>query len=644
MPGIPREVIEHHLKINPDAKLVSQKPRRQSVEQQTSIRKEVRKLLDASFIEEVHHPVWLANPVIVPKANGKLRMCIDYTSLNKACPKDPYPLPRIDQIVDSTSGCDLLSFLDAYSVFHQIQMSREDRKHIAFVIVDGLYCYVVMPCGLKNALPTFVRAMSKTFGDLIRDRVEVYIDDIMVKTKRGSTLVEDLTLVFDKLQATRTKLNLDKCVFGVSAGKLLGFLVSHRGIEANPGKIKAIDVVRPPARIKDVQKLTWSLATLSRFISRLVERALPFFKLLQKSSPFSWTEEAEQAFQELNQHLVSLPILVAPEPGEPLYLYITAAVEAVSMVLVVERTAQEVQVALEGHEPEGPRPTTGVRTIQKLVYYVSEVLHEAKARYLEMHKLLYAMLVASRKLRHYFQAHRVMVVTSFPLRAILHNSNTTGNIAKWVAELDEFQLDFQPRHAVKSHVLADFIVEWTPPPSAPRGPDPDSDPTPAEPRGLVFTEPHWMLFFDGSARQQVGGVGVVLIDPNGDQVKYMVHLEFKATNNMAEYEALIFGLSAALSLGIRQLLVKGDSQLIIKQVHGECSCNEPRLAAYLLHVRKLEKDFTALELQHVPRADNSAADELSKRASTWAPVPDGVFERWLLRPTAVCRTGRRGRD
>jgi ribonuclease HI len=155
-----------------------------------------------------------------------------------------------------------------------------------------------------------------------------------------------------------------------------------------------------------------------------------------------------------------------------------------------------------------------------------------------------------------------------------------------------------------------------------------------EPRAPVFTEPHWTLFFDGSARQQGGGGGVVLIDPSGDQVKYMVHLEFKATNNMAEYEVLIFGLSAALSLGIRQLLVKGDSQLIIKQVRGECSCNEPRLVAYLLHVRKLEKDFMALELQHVPRANNSAANELSTRASTWAPVPEGVFERRLLRPTA----------
>jgi hypothetical protein len=233
-------------------------------------------------------------------------------------------------------------------------MSREDRKHTAFVTVDGLYCYVVMPYGLKNALPTFVRAMSKTFGDLIRDKVEVYVDDIVVKTKRGSTLVEDLALVFDKLRATRTKLNPDKCVFGISAGKLLGFLVSYRGIEANPEKIKAIEAMRPPARVKDVQKLTGSLAALSRFISRFAERALPFFKLLRKSGSFSWTEEAEQAFQELKQHLVSLPVLVAPEPEEPLYLYIAAVAEAVSMVLVVERPAPESQ------EPEGSGPAVGV--------------------------------------------------------------------------------------------------------------------------------------------------------------------------------------------------------------------------------------------------------------------------------------------
>ena len=182
--------------------------------------------------------------------------------------------------------------------------------------------------------------MNKTFGDLITNIVEVYVDDIVVKTRVGSTLVEDLTLIFDRLHTTRTKLNPENCVFGILVGKLLGFLVSHQGIEANPAKVKAIEAIRPPARIKDVQKLTGSLAALSRFISRLAERALPFFKLLRRSGPFSGTEEAEQAFQELKQDITSLPVLVATEPGETLFLYLAASAEAVSMVLVAERTEQ----------------------------------------------------------------------------------------------------------------------------------------------------------------------------------------------------------------------------------------------------------------------------------------------------------------
>jgi hypothetical protein len=163
------------------------------------------------------------------------------------------------------------------------------------------------------------------------------------------------------------------------------------------------------------------------------------------------------------------------------------------------------------------------------------------------------------------------VVTSYPLRAIIRNPNTTGNITKWAAELAEFELDFIPRHAVKSQVLADFIVDWTPSASTSGDPN-DSE---LEPRALVFTRPQWTLFFDGSSRKQGAGTGVVLLAPHGDQIKYMVHLDFKAINNMTEYDALLFGLSTTLSLGVRQLLVKGDSQLIVKQVKGDCSYNNP---------------------------------------------------------------------
>jgi hypothetical protein len=135
-------------------------------------------------------------------------------------------------------------------------MSREDEENIAFIIVDNLFCYVSMPYGIKNALPTFVRVMHKTFSDLIRYLVEVYVNDIVIKVKLCASLLDNLALVFDRLRLTRTKLNPDKCVFGVTVGKLFGFLVSYRGIEANPEKIKTIEAMRPPARIMDVHKLT----------------------------------------------------------------------------------------------------------------------------------------------------------------------------------------------------------------------------------------------------------------------------------------------------------------------------------------------------------------------------------------------------
>jgi hypothetical protein len=206
-------------------------------------------------------------------------------------------------------------------------------------------------------------------------------------------------------------------------------------------------------------------------------------------------------------------------------------------------------------EVDEPDPPGRVRTIQRPVYYISEVIHDAKTRYLKVHKLLYAVLIASRKLCHYFQAHKISVVTPYPLRAVLHNPNATGNIAKWAAELAAFELDFVAHHAIKSKVLTDFVADWTPPPSHPEGPNGNA----LEPPATALTNPHWTLFFDGSSRKQGAGAGALLLTPDEEQFKYMVHLELKATNNMPKYEALIFGLSTALSLGVRQLLVKGNS-------------------------------------------------------------------------------------
>jgi len=151
MPGILREVAEHSLDILPNSKLVKQRLRRFDELKRRVIGEEVHKLLEAGFIKEVFHPEWLANPVLVKKKSGKWRMCVDYTSLNKACPKVFFPLPRIDQIVDSTAGCELLSFLDAYSGYHQIRMKESDQLTTSFITPFSIYCYVTMPFGLRNA-------------------------------------------------------------------------------------------------------------------------------------------------------------------------------------------------------------------------------------------------------------------------------------------------------------------------------------------------------------------------------------------------------------------------------------------------------------------------------------------------------------
>jgi hypothetical protein len=214
MPSIPREVGEHSLEILPHSRDVQQRLRRFDEEQRRAIRVELRKLLEAGFIKEVFHPTWLANPVLVKKKNGKWRMCVDYTSLNKACSKVPFPLPWIDQIVDLTAGCELLCFLDAYSGYHQIKM-ESDQLATSFIMPFGMYCFVTMSFGLRNAGATYQRCMQHVFGDHIGRTVEAYVDDIVVKTRKVDDLVGDLCIAFGCLRANKVKLNPEKCVFSV---------------------------------------------------------------------------------------------------------------------------------------------------------------------------------------------------------------------------------------------------------------------------------------------------------------------------------------------------------------------------------------------------------------------------------------------
>jgi len=367
MPGIPREVVKHSLEIRAGSKPVKQRLCRFDEEKRKFIGEEIHKLLTAGFIKEVHHPDWLANPILVKKKNGKMRMCVDYTSLNKACPKVPFPLPCIDQIVDSTVGCETISFLDAYSGYHQIKMKESDQLATSFITPFGMYCYVTIPFGLRNVGATYQRCMLHVFGKHIGSTVEANVDDIVVKSKKRGHLVQDLEIAFSCLRASKIKLNPEKCVFGVPRGMLLGYIVCQHDIEANPEKFSAITRIGPIRDVKGVQKVTGCLAALSHFISRLGEKALLLYRLLKKAERFSWTPEAEEALDNLKKTLTSAPILVPPQPAEPLLLYVASTTQVFSVAVVVKRKE-------EGHALPVRRP----------VYFISEVLSETKARYTQI--------------------------------------------------------------------------------------------------------------------------------------------------------------------------------------------------------------------------------------------------------------------
>jgi hypothetical protein len=220
--------------------------------------------------------------------------------------------------------------------------------------------------------------------------------------------------------------------------------VSKRGIEANPEKISTIMDMGPIKNLKGVQRVTSYLSALSRFIARLGERNLPLYKLMKKSDHLTWTPEVQEVLDSLKNMLKSPPILIAPTTEEPMLLYISATTQVVSTALVVER-----------EEPERSQK------VQRPVYFISEVLSDSKMRYSQMQKLVYAILMTKRKLRHYFNTHPITVVSKYLLGEVIQNPEAEGRIAKWALELMGQNIMYAPRNAIKSKVLADFVAEWT---------------------------------------------------------------------------------------------------------------------------------------------------------------------------------------
>ncbi|KAL0404047.1 UNVERIFIED_CONTAM: hypothetical protein Sradi_2045500 [Sesamum radiatum] len=309
-------------------------------------------------------------------------------------------------------------------------------------------------------------------------------------------------------------------------------MVSEKGIEANPEKIQAIIGLRSPRTLNEMQKLTGKITSLSRFISRSADKSLLFFKALGKAKEFSWTEEREQALNELKKYLATPPLLANPRLGEVLFLYLAVSEAAVSSVLVREQEKN-----------------------QSPVYYVSKTLQGAEKRYTQIEKLALALVITARKLRPYFQSHKVVVLTNRPLKHIMTRPDASGRLVKWAVELGEYDIEYQGRTTIKAQALADFIVEFT---------------------GEKSQEEKkvWLLHVDGSSNANNGGAGILLQGPDGVEVEVAARLSFLTTNNEAEYEALVLGLQLALEAGVKEVNVCTDSQLVAMQVEGSYETRE----------------------------------------------------------------------
>ncbi|XP_075499932.1 uncharacterized protein LOC142538504 [Primulina tabacum] len=344
-------------------------------------------------------------------------------------------------------------------------------------------------------------------------------------------------------------------------------MVTERGIEANPEKVRAIQDMVSPRGPKDVQQLIGRIAALARFVSRSAHRSLPLFRTLHKAKKFEWGPDCEKAFTELKEYLVELPVLAKPTAGEPLWVSLSATEGAVSSVLV----------KLEG-------------SIQQPVYYISHALKGAEIRYSGLEKLALALVMTARRLRPCFLSHPIVVLTNSPLGRILTHADMSGRLVKWTTELGEYDIQYEPRTAIKAQALANFLAETV----------------------HQENEDPWKVYVDGSSSKEGSGVGVVLISPAGEEVKLAVRLNFRASNN----EAVLARLRAVRNVGATQILIFSDSQLVAQQMKGMYDVKDEKLIEYAQEVDRVREKFTQITFEQILRKENEKADTLAKMAGT----------------------------
>ncbi|GJR42446.1 reverse transcriptase domain-containing protein [Tanacetum coccineum] len=509
-------------------------------------------------MKEVHYHSWLSNPVMVKKHDGIWRMCVDFKDLNKACPHDGYPLPEIDWKVESLCEYLFKCFLDAYKGYHQIKMAKVDEEKTTFVTSQGIFCYSKMSFGQKNARATYHRLVDRAFQKQIGRNLEVYVDDLVIKIRTEEEMIRDIEETFKTLRQINMKLNPKKCTFRMQEGMFLGYKVNTDGLKVCPDKADTVLSLPSSRCLKDVQKLNGKLASLNRFLSKSAEKSLPFFKTLKKctkKSDFQWTLEAEIAFKQMKKLIAELPML-------------TASKEKGGVNHVLSRGQGSNQRSL--NDRKGRR--TNVSVLCKP--------HPTRAGdQLHPHGKIGVIFAQCKQ-----AAEKILPGT--------HNCKG-------------YAIQYRPRTSIKGQILADFIVE--------RPEEESPDELMAETEELPKPS---TLFIDGSSCIDGSGAGLILTNPKGVEFTYAMRFRFEATNNEAEYEALIAGLWIAEQMGVKNLQENVDSRLVANQVNGSYVAKESVIVQYLEKVKTLASNFKEFSTKQVPRSENKKADALNKIAST----------------------------
>ncbi|XP_021802935.1 uncharacterized protein LOC110747031 [Prunus avium] len=681
MPGLDRKLVEHKLPIREGYLPVKQARRRMSMETELKVKEEIERLLKAEFNRPAIYTDWLANIVpVLKRKTGAVRICVDYRNLNEASPKDEYPMPMADMLVDGAAQNQMLSFMDGNAGYNQIMVAEEDIHKTAFmcpghigafeytvmpfglrnagatyqramnsvfhdmighsleVYIDdviikfmvaeedihktafmcpghiGAFEYTVMPFGLRNAGATYQRAMNSVFHDMIGHSLEVYIDDVIIKSKEAESHVSDLRKAFQRKRQHKLKMNPKKCIFGVQAGNFLGFLVHQKGIEVGKNKAKSIIEAQPPRHKKELQSLLGKINFLRRFISNSAGKIQPFSSLLRlkQEQIFKWEEQHQQAFEEIKHYLSNPPILSPPKKGRPLKLYVSASGTSIGSLLAQDNN--------EGKE--------------QAVYYLSRTLIEVERNYSAIERLCLALYFTAIKLRHYMLPFTIYIIAKTDLiKYMLTRPMLRGIIGKWTLALTEFAFRYVPQKAVKGQAVAYFLADHP-------GEEIENMDSLDIANVDLLTRAHvclnnpiysihltpWKLYFDGSKTDLTSGAGIVLEEPLGVRHCYSFQLDFQCTNNRAEYEALIIGLEILVELGVQSVEILGDSILVLKQIAGEYKCLNPALAVYLVATRNLLTEFREATWEHIPREENFAANELAQIA-TGIQIPEDCVQR-----------------